>query len=211
MRPACAPSKTGVECEAFDPSYGDVFVVNARRYRIEKYSPTGELILMFGGEVDKTKVQKREEEEANPEPITVTAEEEDVCTVASGDACGEGVAGTGPSHFYNGGYPLEWGGGGTSRQNSIAVGPDGTVYVGDYGRIQEFNLRVAPLPDRPPATHQLERSRKSGSSSAPRRHQHPRPRRRNPHLSTTTETGVDNPPTRRYLRAQCCLGQYRRI
>ena len=132
------PPKTGVECEVFDPSYGDIFVTNARRYRIEKYSPTGELFLMFGGEVDKSKVQEREEEEADSEPVTVTAKEEDVCAVASGDTCGEGVPGTGPSHFYNGGYPLEWGGGGTSNQNSMAVGPDGTVYVGDYGRIQEF-------------------------------------------------------------------------
>ena len=38
-----------------NPSYGDVYVVDQRNFRVEKYSPTGEFLLMFGGEVDKTK------------------------------------------------------------------------------------------------------------------------------------------------------------
>lgn len=123
------PPLTGSACESFDPSYGDVYIVNQRSFRIEQYSPAGEFLLMFGGEVDKTTGA-------------------DFCTAAdlqSGDECGAGVSGTGPAQFYNdppgknnvveGRAGPSWAEAGSS---SIAVGPDGNVYVGDYGRIQEF-------------------------------------------------------------------------
>jgi hypothetical protein len=108
-------------------SYGDVYVVDQRNFRVEKYSPEGKLELIFGGGVDHTTGA-------------------DVCTaadLAAGDACGAGLPGTGPSHFYKetpgtgpeGRSTNSWGHEGS---NSIAVGPGGTVYVGDYGRIQEF-------------------------------------------------------------------------
>ncbi len=134
------PPLSGAACEAFDPSYGDVYVGSGSGFRIQKFSPSGEFLLMFGGGVDKTKVAEREAQEANSEPVTVTAEEEDVCTksdLVAGDTCGAGVPGTGPSHFYRGGVGRDsWGG---ERNHSIAVGPDGTVYVGDYDRVQEFD------------------------------------------------------------------------
>ena len=93
---------------------------------------------MFGGEVDKTRsgVKKRKPTRRLSLPP------KKLCS--AGDTCGAGVPGTGPSHFYEENPPI--GGGGSLRSstgeegnNSIAVGPDGTVYVGDYGRIQEFN------------------------------------------------------------------------
>ena len=105
--------------------YGDVYVVDQRNFRVEKYTSDGKFLLMFGGEVDKTTGA-------------------DVCTAAdlvAGDNCGAGVPGTGPSHFYTEEPPTEAGGFKSwsgQASNSIAVGPGGTVYVGDYGRIQEF-------------------------------------------------------------------------
>jgi hypothetical protein len=110
-------------------SYGDVYVVDQRNFRVQKYSPAGQFLLMFGGEVDKTTGA-------------------DVCTAedveVKHDICGDGVPGTGPSHFYEENPPTGGGGSFAAKtwfergSNSIAVGPDGTVYVGDYGRIQEF-------------------------------------------------------------------------
>jgi hypothetical protein len=126
---SCAQQKpplTGATCETFDPAYGDVYVVDQRSFRVEKFNPDGEFLLMFGGEVDKTT-------------------HADVCTAAdvtSGDTCGSGVPGTGPSQFYNSPNTIfgentkqGWG---IDGSNSIAVGPEGTVYVGDFRRVQEF-------------------------------------------------------------------------
>ncbi len=66
---------------------------------IEKFTPAGEFLLMFGKEVDKTKVERREEQQAHSEPVTVTAAEEDLCTLSSGDTCRPGTAGTSPGAF----------------------------------------------------------------------------------------------------------------
>ncbi|HET7120876.1 MAG TPA: hypothetical protein VFI17_06450, partial [Solirubrobacterales bacterium] len=48
-----------------------------------------------------------------------------VCTAVSGDTCGVGLEGSGSGEFSN-------------AAKSIAVGDDGTVYVGDTNRIEEF-------------------------------------------------------------------------
>jgi hypothetical protein len=111
-------------CAEFDPSYGDIYVVDQRNFRVEKYSPDGHFLLMIGGEVDKTT-------SAN------------ICTaadLAGGDLCGEGVPGMGPREFYDSEPSVfnpagEWS---NEGNNSIAVGPDGTVYIGDYQRVQEI-------------------------------------------------------------------------
>jgi hypothetical protein len=50
---------------------------------------------------------------------------EDVCTAAEANNCGEGQFGFGPGEF-----SITFGG--------IAVGPTGIVYVGDFGRVEEF-------------------------------------------------------------------------
>jgi hypothetical protein len=108
-----------VDDDPTSSSYGDVYVVDQPNFRVEQYSPTGEFLLTFGGEVDKTTGA-------------------DLCTAASHDECGAGVPGAAPGRFSaeEPAPEASW----TKRGgNSIAVGPDGTVYVGDFGRIQEFS------------------------------------------------------------------------
>ncbi len=93
-------------------STGAVYVYERENQRVQKFSAIGEFELMFGGEVNKTTGA-------------------DVCSKADlqgGDECGAGVAGTGPGEFSSG-----------SVGNFIADGPTGTIFVGDVGRIQEFD------------------------------------------------------------------------
>jgi len=106
---------------------GFIWTLESESLRMQKFSSEGEFVLMVGGEVNKTKVKEREEQEANAEPVTVTEAEENLCAAASGDECGAGTSGTGQGQFKA-----------LSVNNPLAVGPDGTVYVGDENRIQEF-------------------------------------------------------------------------
>jgi hypothetical protein len=103
---------------------GNVYVRDYRNKRVQEFSSTGQFLLMFGGGVDETDVHKREEQEAKAEPVTVTAEEEDVCTAASGDQCGPGVEGSGHGQMNAG--------------EDVAVGPEGMILVPDKERIEEF-------------------------------------------------------------------------
>lgn len=93
-------------------SAGNLYVLEGENARVQKFSSDGDFVLMFGGEVNKTT-------KAN------------VCTAVSGDTCGVGVEGTGTGFFQP--RPFFFTG------NTMAVGPDGTVYVGDKDRIQAFN------------------------------------------------------------------------
>lgn len=74
------PEGVAVDNDPASPSHGDVYVVDTRNDRVEKFTPNGEFLLMLGGEVDKTTL-------AN------------LCTAASGDKCGVGVEGPGPGQF----------------------------------------------------------------------------------------------------------------
>ena len=56
-------------------------------------------IASFGKEVNKTKVEEREEEVIKKEQVTVTETEENVCTAASGDVCQAGKKGSGPGEL----------------------------------------------------------------------------------------------------------------
>jgi hypothetical protein len=94
---------------------GDVYVLEQANLRVQKFGPAGEFLLMFGGEVNKT-------------------DGSDVCAAGSGDICGAGVEGTADGFFtppISGGVPQFTGG-------YIALGANGTVYVGDQDRIEEF-------------------------------------------------------------------------
>jgi hypothetical protein len=90
---------------------GDIYVLELGNRRVQKFSSSGEFELMIGGEVDKTTGGN-------------------VCTAESGDECGSGVEGTGPGFLLSREFE--------EVKDGIAVGGDGTVYVADVGRIQEF-------------------------------------------------------------------------
>jgi Tol biopolymer transport system component len=97
---------------------GYVYVVDQTVRRVQKFSPTGEFVLMFGGNVNKTKVEE----------VGSTPAERNVCTAASGNVCKAGSGGTAQGQF-----------GAWKIGSFIGIGPSDTVYVGDENRIQEFN------------------------------------------------------------------------
>lgn len=97
---------------------GNVYVYEWENLRVQKFSPAGEFLVMFGGEVNKTKV-----DEAAPEA------EQNVCPIAPTDACQAGTAGEGPSHLA------------ASISDVIAYSAaEDAILVGDKGGIQVFNL-----------------------------------------------------------------------
>src|SRR6188474_200752 len=91
---------------------GNVYVSEPSSHRVQAFSPAGEFLLMFGGEVNKTTGA-------------------DVCTKADlegGDVCGAGIFGTGPGELSF-----------VSAGNYITYNPaTDTIFVGDKDRIQEF-------------------------------------------------------------------------
>lgn len=107
-----------VDNDPLSPSYKDVYVVDISNHRVEKFSPAGEFLLMFGGEVNETAHKNGE-----------TADES-VCPVKPGDQCKAGTKGPADGQFE---FPVEG--------DYVAVGSTGTVYVGDRNRVQEFSSR----------------------------------------------------------------------
>jgi tripartite motif-containing protein 71 len=125
------PSGVAVN-EVTSGDVGDVYVVDKGNNRVEQFSSTGAFVLMFGKEVNKTKV-----EAAAPEA------EQNVCTAASGNACKAGTEGSGPGEFSS---PE-----GIAVDNSGSAGDpsDGDVYVvntaGGDNTISKFNAEGAYL------------------------------------------------------------------
>jgi hypothetical protein len=112
-------------------SNGDIYVVDFGTHRVQKFSPEGEFILMFGGEVNKTK----------SEELGSTEAERNLCTAASGDVCQAGTQGAGAGQFGS------WVGG---SYIADSPGPPERIYVGDQGRIQVFDTEghyVGDFPD----------------------------------------------------------------
>lgn len=98
-------------------SAGNVYVADSPNRRVQKFSPAGEFLLMFGGGVNQGP--------SNPG---------NVCTAADlgvGDVCGAGATGPAPNP------PGQFG---TWRVGSfIAITPSDQVFVGDEQRIQRFD------------------------------------------------------------------------
>jgi YD repeat-containing protein len=100
-----------VDNDSTSSSYRDVYVLD-ENHRVQKFSPSGEFILMFGSGVNKSTGK-------------------DICTAASGNTCGIGATGGGEGQI-------------NIRTDPIAVGPGGSVYVGDSVPIGngEFSTRI---------------------------------------------------------------------
>ncbi len=82
------PTAIAVDDDPTSPSFHDVYVVDYKNLRIEKFSPSGEFLLAFGGGVNQTTSG-------------------DICTAGSGDLCGPGSDGTGEGEFtFDGNRPL---------------------------------------------------------------------------------------------------------
>ncbi|HEX8689017.1 MAG TPA: hypothetical protein VF729_02115 [Solirubrobacterales bacterium] len=98
---------------------GNVWVGDLENHRVQKFSPAGEFLLLFGGDVNKTKV----------EAGGASEEEENVCPFDPGDVCQAGTPGPGPSHLAN------------TLGDYIAYNPNlNAIMVGDKDRIQVFDL-----------------------------------------------------------------------
>jgi hypothetical protein len=111
------PEGIAINDDPLSTSNGDVYVVDQRNNRVEKFTESGDFLLMFGGKVNKTEV----------ETPGSTEVDQNVCTAASGDICQDGEQGSGAGqfdHFF--GLP-------------IAVDSAGTVYVGDEKSVQKFS------------------------------------------------------------------------
>ena len=106
-------------------SAGSVYVVDRPNRRVEKFDSEGHFLLMFGGQVNKTKVG-----EAAPEA------QQNLCPVDPGDVCGVGVQGAGSGQFNAwtvlGAYI-------TIDTKGTPETTDDTLYVGDQNRIQTFD------------------------------------------------------------------------
>jgi hypothetical protein len=122
---------------AVDESTNNIWVDDVNGQRVMEYKPSvnsAELVLMIGGQVNKTMVKQKEKQEANNEPVTVTEAEENLCTVESGDECGPGIPGSRPGQF-------DIPSGIAVYHNPATPVAPGEVYVGDGAdnRIEKFD------------------------------------------------------------------------
>jgi NHL repeat len=117
-----------------DPSSrarGSVYVVDIENGRVQKFSPSGRFLLMFGGGVNHTARNSHDRAD------------QDICPVKPGDVCGKGKEGPTAGQ-------LEF----AVEGSFISVGRGGTVYVGQRNRVKTFSpggsylsqIRLTPAP-----------------------------------------------------------------
>lgn len=102
---------------------GDIFVREGENNRVQEFGPSGQFILMFGGDVNRTKVE-----------AAASEAERNLCTEASGDTCQAGTVGGGKGQFAGG-------------SGVATIGA--TTFVGSKERIEKFNVAGEYLGDLP--------------------------------------------------------------
>ncbi len=110
-------------------STGNVYVVDVNNRRVQKFDPSGNPLLSFGGDVNRTKADEGA-------PVV----ERNLCPVAPGDVCQAGTKGVGAGQF-----------GAWAIGSFIAIPPGApeTIHVGDQNRIQRFDTEGKYLSDLP--------------------------------------------------------------
>jgi uncharacterized OsmC-like protein len=116
-------AQTGPQGIAVD-SAGNVYAVDRPNHRVQKFDSEGHFLLMFGGQVNKTKVE-----------AAAPVAQQNICPVDPGDVCQEGTEGTGPGQF--GEWPVLGSYIAIDTKTTASVADD-VIYVGDVGRIQKF-------------------------------------------------------------------------
>jgi hypothetical protein len=97
---------------------GNVWVGDLENLRAQKFSPSGQFLLMLGGDVNKTKME-----------AGAPAAQRNLCPVDPGDVCQAGASGEGQSQLSG------------TIGDYIAYSPvENGILVGDKGGIQVFNL-----------------------------------------------------------------------
>jgi tripartite motif-containing protein 71 len=140
------PEGVAVDNSRTSPSRGDLWVVDIGNHRIEKFNADGRFLLEIGNGVNDVTHQQGYPSVENR------------CPVNAGDICGPGseAPSKGPGQ-------LEF----VVEGDFIAVGPGGTLYVGQRNSVKEFTtqgrykttVELTPLPER-------EKSREVGGVSA---------------------------------------------
>ncbi|HEX8689354.1 MAG TPA: hypothetical protein VF729_03835, partial [Solirubrobacterales bacterium] len=97
---------------------GAIHVLDRANLRVQKFSPEGQFELMFGGKVNKTKVESG-----------APAAEQNVCPVDPADICQAGSPGEAPSHLA-----------GTVGNYIAYNSASDAIVIGDKDRIQVFEL-----------------------------------------------------------------------
>lgn len=98
---------------------------NFSHNRVQKFTPSGEFLLMFGGDVNEGGGTP-----SNPGNVCTAAD------LADGDRCNGGHRGKGPGEFGVGQYTS---GEADPPGDAIDVGPGDSIYVGGNERIQRFS------------------------------------------------------------------------
>ncbi len=109
---------------------GNVYVYDDVDNRVQKFDSEGHFLLMFGGNVNKTKSEEGGSTEA----------QRNLCVAGSGDVCQAGTLGAGKGQFNV-----------STPTSAIALGPAAAnrLYVGDKGRIQVFDTEGHYIEDIP--------------------------------------------------------------
>jgi hypothetical protein len=103
-----------VDNDPLSLSHGDVYVVDPASNRVQKFSPGGQFLRMFGGEVN-------------------ASTNGNICPASEAASCKAGIEGTGSGRFE-----------GLADRAVAVDSTTGTVYVADRNRIQRFSEEGAP-------------------------------------------------------------------
>jgi hypothetical protein len=141
---------SGASGVAVDEASHDVYVSDLDNHRVEKFGPGGEFVLMFGKEVNLTKVLSAGSEA-----------EQNVCTTASLDTCQAGAVTSSPGGFENPAYVAVDNSSGESKGDVYVADTTGRFAANEHGLVSKFDSSghlVSSWGDHVPLNGQLDGS-----------------------------------------------------